>query len=232
MVFVFRPLSILFPEQRGQVGSLLVLYTQFDRKLSDLQRRKHNLLLPKDIRQRISRYRRWQDRQATLFGRLLLFEGLQRLGWAGDCLDLIKIDDNGRPYIDGNIDFNVSHSGEYVLCALSDRGRVGVDIEKKQEIDISFYKKYIHDLHWQEIVSSQYPQEVFFEKWSKLESLIKADGRGMGLSTRDIYIDNDEVFLDGVRWHLLSLRQFDGYSCALASNFYCDSIELIKYYFK
>ena len=43
-----------------------------------------------------------------------------------------KKDEKGRPYFENREDirFSLSHSGEYAVCAVSDEGDVGVDIEK------------------------------------------------------------------------------------------------------
>ena len=43
-----------------------------------------------------------------------------------------KKDEKGRPYFENRTDirFSLSHSGEYAVCAVSNEGDIGVDIEK------------------------------------------------------------------------------------------------------
>lgn len=54
----------------------------------------------------------------------------------------IKINKNGKPFIDKNIYFNISHSKDLVAIAISD-SEVGVDIEY-----LTRFKKYFDPLEW------------------------------------------------------------------------------------
>jgi len=50
---------------------------------------------------------------------------------------------NGKPYLDGvPFCFNLSHSGDYVVCALSDTA-VGVDIEKIVPISLKVMRRFL-----------------------------------------------------------------------------------------
>jgi 4'-phosphopantetheinyl transferase len=80
--------------------------------------------VPRNIKQRIDRYRRWQDRQAVLFGRILLRNCLTEYGYPSECLEMLRVDKWGRLYLDGGIDFNISISPIQVdaLFARRDEG--------------------------------------------------------------------------------------------------------------
>jgi len=85
--------------------------------------------LPQSLQNKVLRFRRWQDRHMSLMGKLLLLEGLKSQGLGADCLEKLEIDENERPFIAGAVDFNISHSGGAVVCALTDQAKVGIDVE-------------------------------------------------------------------------------------------------------
>ncbi len=128
-----------------------VLFTCFDSEIPDERREYYLRKMPESIRNKINRYVRWQDRQAGLFGKLLLLKGLTEYGgYPPGCLNSLSYNDFGRPFIDSDIDFNISHSGDYVVCAVGTRRRrvptderVGIDIEKIRPAVLSDFKKYM-----------------------------------------------------------------------------------------
>jgi 4'-phosphopantetheinyl transferase len=64
------------------------------------------------------RFVRWQDKHLHLFGRLLLLNGIKNLGFDTKLINEIKYTLNQKPFIEGvQVDFNITHSGNYVLCA-------------------------------------------------------------------------------------------------------------------
>jgi len=124
-------------------------------------------LLPNETQQKILRYRRWQDRHAALFRRLLLKMALLEAGYPSSCLELLQFDNYNRPSIDSNIDFNISHSGNYVLCAISRTGRIGIDIEFIKDIDINYYRNFMSN--------NEAPIRRFHDYWTIKESVMDAD---------------------------------------------------------
>ena len=55
----------------------------------------------------------------------------------------IEKDEYGRPYFpDSNIDFNISHDGKFIAVAITDVGRVGIDVQLyKDEISERLIRK-------------------------------------------------------------------------------------------
>lgn len=125
----------------------------------------------------------------------------------------------GRPSIVGHgnkaLDFNVSHSGDYALIALSARRRVGVDIEHR-----------CSKLDWRELASTVLSAEEavriacevpnrahrrFFDVWVAKEALLKADGRGIsaGLTEFSVAGDDDrKPLMRGDSGTAVALRRF------------------------
>ncbi len=54
----------------------------------------------------------------------------------GDVVTRIERVDHGKPYVPGGVEFNLSHSGDVTVCAVSELP-VGVDIELMKEREIS-----------------------------------------------------------------------------------------------
>lgn len=108
-----------------------------------------------------------------------------------------------------DISFNLSHSGEMVLIAISRGCEVGVDVEHVSE-DIQFEQIATHCFEPRDVweVRIAPPQERvsrFFDIWTRMEARLKADGAGIGGS------------LHGNRWHARNLTPALGYAGAVAS---------------
>jgi len=136
----------------------------------------------------------------------------------------------GKPVLIGaKVDFNLSHSGEYFAIALSEKGQIGVDIEKVRaphhlaQIATKFFSATETAL----IENEPKPQkqvEIFSKFWSGKEALIKAVGGGVFKNVHDVQIDSQtwqiqklpESFGNLAQWHLEFFTQVEGYVCSLA----------------
>ena len=174
-------------------------------------------LLPTDIQKRNSGFLRWQDQHSHLIGKLLLKKGLKEIGYEKSLTEL-KYNQYGRPYLNEKFDFNTSHSGDYVICAIANDVRLGIDIEKVDNIDIADFKNLMRISEWESIVNSKCPNLTFFQYWTIKESVIKADGRGLSIPLKDIYINNEEACLKGKTWFFKKIQIDNDYSCCLATN--------------
>jgi 4'-phosphopantetheinyl transferase len=177
---------------------------------------KLDFLLP-DERARILRFRFVKDRVAALAGQLLIHFALRSTGLPeGACLQ-IRRTPYGRPYLDESIDFNISHSGEYVVCCVGSASRVGIDIEEMRDIAFQDFEEVMNQAEWDRIKSSPKPQETFFQYWTKKESIIKADGRGLSVPlTAFEWMRDDVVLLDHRTWYLHPLAIDSRYAAHLA----------------
>lgn len=110
--------------------------------------------------------------------------------------------------------FNLSHGGDYVVLAVFSSA-VGVDVEPiGEKVPITIPRRYLRpdELVWLE---TEPTAERFAWLWTRLESALKADGRGFGLENRDF-----SVLESGQPWHLETLR-WDSHtiSCAAGETF-------------
>jgi 4'-phosphopantetheinyl transferase len=124
----------------------------------------------------------------------------------------------GRPLINDRIDFNISHSGDYVICAATDTGRVGIDIEKIRPIAPDDFKNYMTADEWAAIKRSDKPRDTFYEYWTQKESIIKANGQGLSVPLNEIYIHASRAILYDERWVLRQISIAPDYKCHLATS--------------
>jgi len=199
------------------VSKVEVLYTKFTDQLSEYKFKKLLNRLPVHLQEKNAKFLRWQDRQANLFGKLLVHTGLKEYGYDPDCLKLLQIDLNGRPYIDANIDFNISHSNNYVLCAISKTTKVGIDIEKITPIDFYNFDEVMTDKQINTIKNAQDALKTFFNYWTIKESVVKADGRGLEIPLLDIIINTNTATYNQTVYHINNLNIDQNYSCNLAT---------------
>jgi 4'-phosphopantetheinyl transferase len=212
--------------KRGR--KIRVLYTFFDRNLPEQAWEPHLCKLPKENQAKVMRYQRWQDRQAAVFGKLLVMEGLKAYGYTANALSRICLDAYGRPRIDDLVDFNLSQSGEYVVCAVSQGVRVGIDIEKRKAFDFSDLATCFSGREMKGLITSENRTAAFYDLWTMKESVLKADGRGLSVPMSQLVINNGHVRLNGVTWFLKELDFGLDYSCHLAIDHEVSTIQMKK----
>jgi 4'-phosphopantetheinyl transferase len=172
--------------------------------------------LPSAIRQKVEKFNRWQDAYGSLFGKILLVRALQDAGLSGDLNELLYTQ-YGKPYLPKAPDFNISHSGNRVVCIMYDGGRVAIDLEEIRDLHIDDLKPQFSDSEWQAIQHSAEPLHAFYHFWTAKESILKADGRGLNLSLADLNIDSSqEVLVDGCLWNIRKIHSFANYACHIA----------------
>lgn len=117
----------------------------------------------------------------------------------------------GKPYFTDCPDmyFNLSHSGDYVVCVISDE-EVGVDIQKwKEPVKESLIKRVLHEKE----------QGFFFDIWAAKEAYSKCTGQGLLKDMRQLKCDfangKIEDTLTGTSKQLYLPKILDGYSVAV-----------------
>ncbi len=94
-------------------------------------------------------------------------------------------------------EYNFSHSGDYVLCAVctehenaGEKIRVGCDVEQIRSFRIDMAKRFFCKSEYQNIMEVQeaMQQEVFCRYWVLKESFMKATGKGMAMALNSFEI--------------------------------------------
>jgi len=193
-----------------------IYYSFFDQRFDDEKLLRLLQQLPTEIQKKILKFRNWQDIQRSLLGKLLLKKGLQDFGYDDD-LSNLEYDTYKRPFIKTYPDFNITHSGNYVACVVSESRRVGIDLEEIKPIDLSHFESQFSKIEWQHIMASEDSLSKFFWYWTIKESVIKADGRGFSLPPDSFSIGESQVNILDKIWHYKMLPIFPGYQAHVAS---------------
>lgn len=208
-----------------------IFYTKFDKELPSSQYQVYLNQLPIAFQEKNKKFVRWQDRHANLYGKLLLIKALDENGYNKTSLNDLEYTDYKRPYFKGDFDFNISHSGQYVVCAFSKKTTIGIDIEKISVVDFHDFDRTMTSLQWQDIHSALEPYRSFFNYWTMKESIIKADGRGLSIPLKSISENNNIVSYKETKWYLNRFKIDDNYAACLVTNSEKVKISLNYIYF-
>ena len=134
-------------------------------------------------------------------------------------------------FANGEIRFNLSHSGEVALYAFTRDREIGVDIEHIREIsDMEQVSNRFFSLRENEvlhILSESKKREAFFNCWTRKEAYIKAIGDGLScpLDSFDVSLVPGEPArlqrIEGdseaaLRWSIQDLETENGFTAAFA----------------
>jgi len=193
-------------------------------------------LLSEDERVRAARFRLSDVRNSFVLSRGVLRQILgAELNCVPESLEFGE-GEHGKPFLAGmhlgcEVEFNLAHSGDVILYAVS-RGRVvGVDVErKKEDLDVEkLARRYFAPDEARRLLDDAPVQERidnFFRCWTRKEAYLKA--RGTGLTTK---LDAFEVTLrrgvapavlhtevggeDPADWKVFEVPVPEGYEAAL-----------------
>ena len=142
----------------------------------------------------------------------------------------------GKPCLEhpGNakLYFNLSHSGKYILIAVTLENEVGIDIEELHPIESleTISRRYFSSQENQTI-SALPPQEqvnAFFACWTRKEAFIKACGGGLTIpldsfsvslgpeGSEPLLLDLASAMHPHTGWYIIPLSPAQGYTGALA----------------
>lgn len=79
----------------------------------------------------------------------------------------------------GDCHFSISHSGPWVACAFSHRGRIGLDIERRtrprEVLDLAEFAFHADELTWLKSLDADQRLRSFYWLWTAKEAWIKYD---------------------------------------------------------
>lgn len=194
--------------------AVLQLYLADVRKLAQQELLALSLLTP-ERRARAESIRVEQDRLHCIGAGLLLRRVLNvTQDWQ------LCDDGYGKLTLAGGPYFNLSHGGSYAVLAVF-HAPVGVDVEPVGERVPAIPRRFLQpdELAWLE---SDPTPERFARLWTRLESALKADGRGLAMESRAFSVLNS-----GEPWFIETITvEHHFISCAAGESFELELNEL------
>jgi 4'-phosphopantetheinyl transferase len=168
----------------------------------------------------------------SLLGYLLLYRALKEARQLDLLLELTR-SETGKPFIkNSHWHFNISHSGDYVVCAISDESEIGIDIQIYKNLNINAYQRHFTESEWQQLTDAPDSSKAFCQLWSQKESIMKADGRGLDIPLRTIEVKGKKPFrLDKKLWFLSPIKIDKNYAAYLATQYKPKQLKLIEIFF-
>jgi len=172
---------------------------------------------PHDFQKKIMRYKRWQDAQLSLLGRILLYKGAEEIYGYNLNEKEIKYTKYNKPYFEDNlIRFNISHSDEIVVCALSNQYEIGIDIEIIADFELDNFRFQMTESERYNIEQSQSSKDAFFEYWTQKEAVIKAHGHGLTVPLKSFEIFDHKTEINNEKFYLKEIKIDKKYKCHIS----------------
>ncbi len=174
------------------------------------------------MQERIFLLRKWQDAQASLLGKMLLKTGLtHHFNLSGNVLDSLELNKYNKPVLaNQNINFNISHSSQFVICAIAYGAKIGIDVERIRPVVVDDFLREFTGQELANIHRSSNKYTAFFNYWTKKEAVLKAEGVGLyiPLSQISLGLHGDEAELFSHKWYLNKINFDKKYCSWLASD--------------
>ena len=132
--------------------------------------------------EKIDTYKSSVNRQRKLLGEMLAYKGLQQCFGIKPEDIIFEYGPKGKPVLKNGKDmfFNITHSGDWVVCGVSDR-EIGVDIEvlKKARMNVAGRFFTAKELDKLSSLADKEQDDYFYLLWTAKESYLKYLGTGL-----------------------------------------------------
>lgn len=180
------------------------------RDLSKTEYDKWFSLMNEEKQRKVTRLRSEDDKKRTVAGEMLARNTIaQRCNVSAESIVFGK-NKNGKPFTENlDVQFNISHSGDIVVCAVDERP-VGIDVEKIRPVNLKIAKRvYTQDEILYLFDGKNFTEnhdsatiERFFELWTAKEAYLKYLGCGiidnlnsLSVDRKNIYTEKDENYI-------------------------------------
>lgn len=172
--------------------------------------------LPSVKREQILRLRPPLSRFISALGWQLVKFAFRRSAYPDFELSQLRFEEQKKPRWPGKADFNLSHSGSLLACALTDNGLVGIDVEQVRMFKDDA-RMFEHILSPQETLPPEPGRhELFFQYWTRKEAVIKAEGSSGVWNMAEARLQESHAYYKNTAWHLYPLELVAGYASCIA----------------
>lgn len=169
-----------------------MIFTLLNTKFLNLKFDRYSNFITKKRMKKIQGYQNYKDKILSLGAELLLNYTIKK--WDNSiCLPVNwETDSWGKPYLSDypDIYFNLSHSGEIVVAAIS-QNIIGIDIEQINLIDYNhIVNNYFHpkEAFFINYSSNEEKLSLFYSIWVLKESYLKSIGKGLSCNLDSFYV--------------------------------------------
>jgi 4'-phosphopantetheinyl transferase len=136
----------------------------------------------------------------------------------------MRRDSQGRPLIGDGYDFNISHSGSGAVCAITTRGRVGIDLELLRVVDPQHFALCMSAAQLEAVKHHENPSRALLTLWVEKESVVKADGCAFNADLRTLQRQGQCYSLGAEIYTVAGVALHPDYLCCVAQ---CGASELV-----
>ncbi len=157
-------------------------------------------LLTDEEQSRMQQFRKLEKQRQFVVARVALRLILNALLRKPSARDIVfALSETNKPFLQHNtqnIQFNLSHSGNVILIAVTRSRQCGVDIEVvntgRDVVKLAEY--YFHKEEYAALRHSEQSPDVmlFYKLWTLKEAFVKADGRGMAIPGDGYYFQKTD----------------------------------------
>jgi len=133
------------------------------------------------------------------------------------------VNEHGKPLLPDmpQLQFNLSHSGDWALCGIVEGAPIGVDVEEMRPLaeHVEIAARFFSSEERSRIARAEDSLRTFYDVWAKKEAVVKADGRGLAMPLHSFSVPQaarGATQPDGL-WTVCALDAPDG--CVAATAF-------------
>ncbi len=124
---------------------------------------------------------------------------------------------NGKPFVPGGPQFNLSHSGPLAVLALAPFP-VGVDVEQCRPVESGVAKLVFTPAELAEWAAAGCSEAVFYRGWTRKEAVLKAQGATLAdMKSVTVSLGQPGVLRGEPAWQIADVAAPDGYAAAVAA---------------
>ena len=176
--------------------------------------------IPKLKKDKISKFKNYESKVRSIIGEMNLKELLAKKNIYYNSLDYY-INKYGKQYLKNDkIFFNISHSFDYVITAISNN-EIGIDIEKVRQTPIKIINQFATEKEKEYILSSNKNiEERIFKIYTLKEAYFKMLGTNLNnILEVEFIIENDKIYCNDKNVKVGFINDIKGYIIA-----YCEKL--------
>jgi len=154
---------------------------------------KFEKIISVERREKIKKYYFYQYKKRSLIAEILLRYCLKiRFDISKSEVQFIK-NNFGKPMLKNfkKIHFNLSHSGDWVVCGINYDYPIGVDVERIKDNNLQIAETFFTPEEYDYILNQPLKEmnKNFYKIWTLKESYVKAEGKGLNIPLHTFSFD-------------------------------------------